>query len=65
MDTTLTRRSFVKWGTATVGATALVGFTGCAPGGGKAEDASEGTQQKAGEWLNLSLIHISEPTRPY
>ncbi|EBQ6049286.1 hypothetical protein DAW71_24015, partial [Salmonella enterica subsp. enterica serovar Enteritidis] len=25
MDTTLTRRSFVKWGTATVGATALVG----------------------------------------
>ena len=52
MDTTLTRRSFVKWGTATVGATALVGFTGCAPGGGKAEDASEGTQQKAGEWLN-------------
>ncbi len=52
MDTTLTRRSFVKWGTSTVGATALVGFTGCAPGGGKAEDASEGTQQKAGEWLN-------------
>ena len=29
--TPLTRRSFVKWGTAAAGATALVGFAGCAP----------------------------------
>ena len=31
MSNDLTRRSFVKWGTATAGAGALVGFTGCAP----------------------------------
>ncbi|WP_417133927.1 twin-arginine translocation signal domain-containing protein [Rubneribacter badeniensis] len=31
MSGSLTRRSFVKWGAATAGAAALVGFTGCAP----------------------------------
>lgn len=31
MESTLTRRNFVKWGTAAAGATALAGFTGCAP----------------------------------
>ena len=31
MSNELTRRSFVKWGTATAGATALAGLTSCAP----------------------------------
>lgn len=39
MGNELTRRSFVKWGTAAAGATALVGFTGCAPA--KEENKSE------------------------
>ncbi len=49
MDTTLTRRSFVKWGTATAGAAALVGFTGCAPSGDESGEGQAGTEG-AGEW---------------
>ena len=45
MSNELTRRSFVKWGTATAGATALAGLTSCAPA--KEEELSEtgGTTQ--------------------
>ena len=39
MSNELTRRSFVKWGTATAGATALAGLTSCAPA--KEEELSE------------------------
>ena len=49
MDTTLTRRSFVKWGTATAGAAALVGFTGCASSGGESGGGQQGSEA-AGEW---------------
>lgn len=48
MGRTLTRRSFVKWGTATAGAVSLVGFTGCSSGSGGQAD----TDAKTGEWLS-------------
>lgn len=43
MSNELTRRSFVKWGTATAGATALAGLTSCAPA--KEEELSETAAQ--------------------
>lgn len=47
----LTRRSFVKWGSATAGAAALVGFTGCAPAGEAGTDAGPDTSaEEKGEW---------------
>ena len=50
MDTTLTRRSFVKWGTATAGAAALVGFTGCAPSGKQESSDAQSVAEEKGEW---------------
>ncbi len=51
MGNSLTRRSFVKWGSATAGAAALVGFTGCAPAGEAGTDAGPDTSaEEKGEW---------------
>ena len=58
MGNSLTRRSFVKWGSATAGAAALVGFTGCAPAGdagtdtGPAASAGEKGEWKTGACMN-------------
>lgn len=48
----LTRRSFVKWGSATAGAAALVGFTGCSPANEAGTDAggSSPVVEEKGEW---------------
>nr|WP_222617633.1 molybdopterin-dependent oxidoreductase [Eggerthella hominis] len=46
----MTRRSFVKWGTATAGAAALVGFTGCAPGGQQESSDTSAAAEGKGEW---------------
>lgn len=59
MMTSLTRRGFVKWGTAAAGATALVGFTGCAPTEqpeGKTEDLAA-TGEEKGEWLTGACMN--------
>lgn len=50
MDTTLTRRSFVKWGSATAGAAALVGFTGCTPDGQQESSGTQTVAEEKGEW---------------
>lgn len=47
MDTTLSRRSFVKWGTVTAGAATLAGFTGCTSEG---EEATDEVVEVTGEW---------------
>ena len=54
VGTTVSRRSFVKWGTAAVGASALVGFAGCAPSGATDVTQQEGqaATEVQGEWLN-------------
>lgn len=54
MVTPLTRRSFVKWGTAAAGATALVGFTGCAAsdeGELSQTGADAASAEETGTWL--------------
>ncbi len=56
MDTTLTRRSFIKWGTAAAGATALVGFTGCSSSGQGSGDGQAGNQE-AGQWLTGACMN--------
>ena len=44
------RRSFVKWGSATAGAAALIGFTGCAPPGDAGTDTGLLLPQEKGRW---------------
>lgn len=63
MSNDLTRRSFVKWGTAAAGAATLAGFTGCAPSGqedlsetgGKSADAAP--EEEKGVWLTGACMN--------
>ena len=62
MSNDLTRRSFVKWGTAAAGAATLAGFTGCAPAkedlsetGGKSADAAP--EEEKGVWLTGACMN--------
>lgn len=50
VGTSLTRRSFVKWGSATAGAAALVGFTGCAPASEAEKESGAPASEAKGEW---------------
>lgn len=51
VDTALTRRSFVKWGTAATGTAALVGFTGCAPRSASDDaEKNDSVSDQNGEW---------------
>ena len=62
MSNDLTRRSFVKWGTAAAGAGALVGFTGCAPAQ-EEEPKSElsvtgyAGEKGDGQWLSATCFY--------
>ena len=58
--TPLTRRSFVKWGTAAAGATALVGFTGCAAsdeGELSQTGADAASAEETGTWLTGACMN--------
>ncbi|MEE0637956.1 molybdopterin-dependent oxidoreductase, partial [Adlercreutzia sp.] len=60
MVTPLTRRSFVKWGTAAAGATALVGFTGCAAsdeGELSQTGADAASAEETGTWLTGACMN--------
>ena len=60
MSNELTRRSFVKWGTVAAGATALVGFSGCAPTAGGANDEelpATAPSEERGEWLTGACMN--------
>ena len=54
----LTRRRFVQWGTAAAGATALVGFTGCAS---QSDDELSQTggdaAEETGTWLTGACMN--------
>lgn len=52
MDTTLTRRNFVKWGAAAAGTASIVGLNGCAPKTEGQEDAEQASSGEKGTWLN-------------
>lgn len=65
MSNELTRRSFVKWGTATAGATALAGLTSCAPAkeeelseaGGTTQDFGYPGEKGNGQWLTGACMN--------
>ncbi|MEE0583651.1 MAG: molybdopterin-dependent oxidoreductase, partial [Adlercreutzia sp.] len=62
MSNDLTRRSFVKWGTAAAGAATLAGFTGCAPAKeelSSTEGKSTGAEpaQETGKWLTGACMN--------
>ena len=50
MSNDLTRRSFVKWGTAAAGAATLAGFTGCAPSGQENAQKERGFKAFSALW---------------
>lgn len=64
MSNDLTRRSFVKWGTAAAGAATLAGFTGCANSSASSETALGDTSIEAypgekgdGQWLTGACMN--------
>ena len=62
MSNDLTRRSFVKWGTAAAGAATLAGFAGCAPAKeelSSTEGKSTGAEpaQETGKWLTGACMN--------
>lgn len=56
MDTTLTRRNFVKWGAASAGVAALMGMSGCAPSGDGGQEGNEPAEEK-GTWLTGACMN--------
>lgn len=63
MSNDLTRRSFVKWGTAAAGAATLAGFTGCAPSGQEnaqkegLSDTGDAPAEETGAWLTGACMN--------
>ena len=63
MSNDLTRRSFVKWGTAAAGAATLAGFTGCAPSGQEdaqkegLSDTGDAPAEETGVWLTGACMN--------
>lgn len=63
MSNDLTRRSFVKWGTAAAGAATLAGFTGCAPSGQEnaqkegLSDTGDAPAKETGAWLSNTCVY--------
>ena len=65
MSNDLTRRSFVKWGTATAGATALAGLVGCAPAAeedklsetGETSPTGYAGEKGNGQWLTGACMN--------
>ena len=52
VDTTLTRRNFVKWGAAAAGTASLVGLSACSPKTEGEQAAGEDAAAKKGVWMN-------------
>ena len=63
MSNDLTRRSFVKWGTAAAGAATLAGFAGCAPSGQEnaqkegLSDTGDAPAEETGAWLTGACMN--------
>lgn len=55
MDTTLTRRNFVKWSAASAGVASLVGLSGCAPR--SSSDENRPVEKKEGTWLTGACMN--------
>lgn len=58
MDTSLTRRNFLKWGAVAAGATSLAGLTSCAPTTESGtEEGGEAQIQETGTWLTGACMN--------
>ena len=55
MDTSLTRRNFVKWSALSAGAASLVGLTSCSSGGG--QGAGQEASGEKGMWLTGACMN--------
>lgn len=56
MDTSLTRRNFLKWGAVAAGVTSLVGLASCSPSN-EAGENGEAQVQEAGTWLTGACMN--------
>ena len=55
VDTSLTRRNFVKWSALSAGAASLVGLTSCSSGGG--QGAGQEASGEKGTWLTGACMN--------
>lgn len=57
MDTTLTRRNFVKWGAASAGVASLMGLSSCAPSSTESEEGRPAAEGEKGTWLTGACMN--------
>lgn len=57
VDTTLTRRNFVKWGAASAGVASLVGLSSCAPSSTESKEGQPAAEEEKGTWLTGACMN--------